>query len=735
MKHLYTKLALMASLAVQLPVMAQSSIGGSRPGGNEGNGIMGINDADVVPDLYLIKFSQAQLSEYNPEDKRGPTYKEFMIETAKNMASEYGGEMMAVYHHSVKGFLLKSHSRSAVESMTRDQRVAYIYADKETTLNNTQFNPTWGLDRVDQESLPLDQRYHYDLDGSGVNAYVFDTGTVNHADFNGRVSENIDFVTGSGGGLGGCDVVGPPPRPGIDPPTICFSDCNGHGTHVAGTIGSQSWGVAKNVNILPIRVLGCSNTGKVSDLIAGIEWLTENYQRPAVANISIGAAYNQPLMEAVEALIDLDIPVVVSAGNSNFYEYSQSPANVPDAITVAATNQNDWRWVDSANSGSNYGPVVDLFAPGEDILSADKNGGASYKTGTSMSAPHVAGAVALYLQDNPNATVAQVTDAILSGASLGKVMAAGTDTPNRLLNVTNLTGSEPVSEPDEYDDVSIRGYTDDNPGDAVVTYAGDHQAHNFHDAGDEDWIIFALGFNDPVSILTISQNTGMPNVGARLEAYRVDGGFSELGNGRYSIDEAGLTLVASSMQDGDNAVHVINDVSLSEVFVVKATSAGKVGADSAYGLSSSHVGALDIDEYDNVPLRGYTDNAPGDAVATFAGEMYWHTIHGTQDVDWSIFAIGPGVTAEFNIGGMPYTDRISVLKLEGYRLDGDYEDLGNGRWIIEDSDLTHLQTVADGSHDKRIVVHNSSNEVKAYLFKTSILQQGGHYKAWVEAAD
>lgn len=375
--------------------------------------------------IVVLKSSQvaAATAKLSASNSASISSKAVVANLLSEMSREYElPEARMVFSKALQGGVYDMTGDEASE-LSLNPNVAYIEKDQIVSINaTTQSNATWGLDRLDQSSLPLNQSYKYEGNGTGVNVYVIDTGVRNtHEQFGGRATSGADFVDNDSDS----------------------SDCNGHGTHVAGTIVGSAYGVAKGAKVFGVRVLDCEGSGTISGVISGVEWVTAQHKKPAVANMSLGGGASQALDDAVKASIKAGVTYAVAAGNSNVSACNSSPARVADAITVGSTTSSDAR-----SDFSNFGTCVSVFAPGSDITSAWYNSDSATKkiSGTSMASPHVAGVAALYLAANTSATPAQVKTALLAGSVSGKV-SDPKGSPNLLINTAFLSASEPPPPP------------------------------------------------------------------------------------------------------------------------------------------------------------------------------------------------------------------------------------------------------------------------------------------------
>ena len=385
-------------------------------------------DRELVKDQYIVVFRDG----YNDVDAR-----------TDKMIRKTRGKVKNTYRSGVRGFAANITADEAA-MLAAEPSVAYVEQDQLVTLGvgkptgsdsdtttrrgkgktttttpppatvgpvTQSAPPSWGLDRVDQSALPLSNSYTYSSTGSGVNVYIIDSGIrITHTEFGGRATADFSVIADGNGAL----------------------DCNWHGTHVAGIVGGKTTGVAKEARLHSVRVLDCMGSGTVSGLIAGLDWVVANRVLPAVANISVLSAISIALNSAVDRAVSSGVTVVVAAGNNADDACTSSPASAASAITVGATTS-----LDAQTSFSNYGACVDLMAPGQDIASSFYSNDIDLMpaSGTSMSSPHAAGAAALYLQQNPAAAPAVVTQAILAGSTFGQLIGLTEGTQNLLLRV------------------------------------------------------------------------------------------------------------------------------------------------------------------------------------------------------------------------------------------------------------------------------------------------------------
>ncbi|MBT2389120.1 S8 family peptidase [Streptomyces maoxianensis] len=331
----------------------------------------------------------------------------------QDLAEEYGGKLQRNYSSAINGFSASGLSETEAKRLAADPSVDKVVQNKKFSINATQDNPpSWGLDRIDQADTAGDKKYTYpDSAGEGVTAYVIDTGVrISHKDFGGRAAHGFDAVDNNDSA----------------------DDGNGHGTHVAGTIAGSAHGVAKKAKVVAVRVLDDNGSGTTEQVVAGIDWVTKNHKGPSVANMSLGGGADEALDEAVRKAIASGVTFAVAAGNESADASQGSPARVKEAITVASSTKED-----AQSEFSNFGAVVDIYAPGSDITSAwnDSDEGTKTISGTSMATPHVVGAAAVYLGAHQDATPEQVATALTGGATADKISNPSAGTPNKLLKV------------------------------------------------------------------------------------------------------------------------------------------------------------------------------------------------------------------------------------------------------------------------------------------------------------
>ena len=461
--------------------------------------ILGAGHPDAVPNSYLVVLKDDAVASRGVEAQ------------ARALASRYGGEIGFVYDAAINGFSVTM-SEAAARRLAAHPAVEYVEQDMVVQLEATQTNPpSWGLDRIDQRNLPLNNVYEYPTTASNVNIYILDTGVrLTHNDFGGRAFTGFDAVTPGGSA----------------------NDCNGHGTHVAGTAAGNSFGVAKGARIFAVRVLNCSGSGTTSQIVAGINWVTNNHIKPAVANMSLGGAgVNTTMNNAVANSINAGVTYAIAAGNSNSNACNFSPALVPAAITAGATQINDQR-----ASFSNWGTCLDIFAPGQSITSAwhTSNSATNTISGTSMASPHAAGVAALILAANPTWTPAQVRNQMVADATTGVVGNPGTGSPNRLLFVNNGGGTPPPPPPPPPGVI----YQDSFETSTGWTLSGNATSGIF-----ERGVPQATSFNGiPLQLSTVPHGSLVAVTGAAAGS---DPGSNDVDNGATIITSPSISIPAS----------------------------------------------------------------------------------------------------------------------------------------------------------------------------------------------
>ncbi|MGY6655166.1 S8 family peptidase [Amycolatopsis sp. TRM77291] len=408
LKSRKTRSGLVAGVALAGVTAAVATFGAGAANAEQQGEIRGAGAANAVGGSYIVVLKPTAVGQGVAAAQEITAN---VAAKAQGLTGQYGTTLSRTFGSALNGFSIKA-DEAAAKRLAADPQVAYVVQNKTFKISETQDNPpSWGLDRVDQADLPLDDKYTYPAKADNVTAYVIDTGVRgSHKDFGDRATGGKDFVDND------------------DTP----NDEHGHGTHVAGTIGGTDHGLAKGVKIVGVRVLDANGSGTTEGVVAGVDWVAANAKGPSVANMSLGGGADDALDAAVKGAIDKGVTFALAAGNESSDAGTTSPARVKEAITVAASDKTD-----KQASFSNYGSVVDLYAPGVDITSSWATGDDATNTisGTSMAAPHVAGAAALYLSANPEATPAQVAEGLVGAAADGKISNPTGGTANKLLQV------------------------------------------------------------------------------------------------------------------------------------------------------------------------------------------------------------------------------------------------------------------------------------------------------------